>query len=231
MASRPVPEPHSADSQPDPRPAALAAQSVDLQRLVVRIAGKDTIAFAELYDAVSSKLYSEIRSMLTSPARAAGVLAATFVEAWALARFHAGTQDDAEAWITDIAVRRTMDRQFAGDSHRWAEAAADHAAPRSQLRWTVLADWRDRQYLLSLAVLLNRPRLVFPDGREPGQVGGTDATQAGDVAVEEPQPSGRTTGAQQRCSGAGDQGALIHLAPMMRWQCSIRRLPRTPDTS
>ena len=193
MASIPAPEPHSADHQPDAAPAAFAAPSVDLQRLVVRIAGKDRIAFADLYDAVSPELYSQIRSVLTSPVRAVGVLAATFVEVWALARFHAGDHD-AEAWITDIAVRRTMDRQFAGDRDRCEEDAADHAAPRSRLRWTVLADWHDRQYLLSLAALLNRPHLAFPGGPEPGPVGANDAASARDLVVEEPQRSGRATG-------------------------------------
>jgi len=232
MASIPVPEPHTADHQPDPAPAASTAQSVHIRRLVVRIAGKDRIAFADLYDAVSPTLYRDIRSVLASPVRATGVLAATFVEVWALARFHAGAGDDVEAWITDIAVRRTMDRQFAGDSDRPAQAAADHpASPRSWLRRTVLADWHDRQYLLSLAALLNRPHVAFPDRPEPGPGGDNDAAGACDLAVEEPPRSGPTTGAEEGCPAAGDQRGLVYLATTTPpAQCSSRQVPPTPET-
>jgi len=152
----------------EPAAASPPVPSTVLQRLVVRVAHKDTVAFADLYDALSPQLLGEIRSAWPSPSLAAAIVAATFVEVWTLARFHSGPGDDVEDWITDIAARRTCDRQFG--EHRCAhdEAGAGTVVSPRRLWWTAVTDTYDRQYVLCLAALLNRPQLACP---EPGPVG------------------------------------------------------------
>ena len=147
----------------EPAAASPLVPSADLQRLVVRVADKDTVAFADLYDALSPQLHGEIRSAWTSPFLATAIVAATFVEVWTLARFHSGPGDDVEVWITDIAARRTCDRQFGEHGCAHDEGAAGAVVSPRELWWTAVTDSYDRQYVLCLAALLNRPHLACPE--------------------------------------------------------------------
>jgi len=134
-------------------------QSAHLQRLVGRVADKDKVAFADLYDALSPRLFNELRSASESPLRVVALVSATFVEVWALARFHSGPGTDVEMWITDIAARRTMDRRpDAREFSDHASAAGSVVSPR----WSIGFNERyERQYVLCLAALLNRPLLAL----------------------------------------------------------------------
>ena len=137
-------------------------QSTYLQRLVVRVADKDKVAFADLYDALSPRLLDEIRSAAVSPLRVVALVSATFVEVWALARFHSGPGTDVEVWITDIAARRTTDRQRGARRYPNDAGAAGSVVSPRRPHWSIAFDERyDRQYVLCLAALLNRPLLAL----------------------------------------------------------------------
>jgi hypothetical protein len=160
MPSIVSPQPDSARHHCYPAPAASRLQSAYLGRLVDRVADKDRAAFADLYDALSPQLLGEIRAASTCAARAVAILSATFVEVWMLARFHASADDDVEAWIADITIRRTMNRRF--DEHApVAERAAGSVVSPRRPNWSSAAtDSYDRQYVLCLAALLDRPHLA-----------------------------------------------------------------------
>jgi len=137
-------------------------QSAHLQRLVGRVADKDKVAFADLYDALSPRLLDEIRSASASPLRVAALVSATFVEVWALARFHTGPGNDVEVWITDIAARRTTDRRRGAQGYTDNTGAAESVASSRRPHWSIAFYERyDRQYVLCLAALLNRPLLAL----------------------------------------------------------------------
>ena len=99
-----------------------------LQRLVRRVADEDHNAFADLYDELSGGLLLDLEQTTEDPVHAAAISAATFVEVWALARFHATADTDVHVWVADIAARRTADRQSAAGI-RQAHADPVHADP------------------------------------------------------------------------------------------------------
>ena len=136
-----------------------------LLQLVRRIAVEDHAAFAELYDALSDRLLRELESTTTDPVRAAAITRATFVEVWALARFHIGSDTDVYAWLTDIVARRSADRLAACTDHACPDQGSDEQ-PTRRPWWAASADSNDREMDLALRALLVRP--PWSPGRQRG---------------------------------------------------------------
>ncbi len=97
------------------RPVGLVADDGRLLRLVCRIAVKDRVAFAELYDVASAQLLDEIRLIVSGPDRAASIVSAAFVEVWSLARFHTDPGFDIYAWLWRASPYRRAAERFLGD--------------------------------------------------------------------------------------------------------------------
>lgn len=90
-------------------PPTRGVNAAGLARLVVRIAGHDRTAFAELFDAQWTTLLAHVHCGMPDHARAEQIATASFVEVWWLARYHTGANTDVATWITEIAARRTVD--------------------------------------------------------------------------------------------------------------------------
>jgi hypothetical protein len=156
-----IPLPRFADPLRLPPALPFAATEPDeplgpaeLLRLVRRIAAEDRAAFADLYDALSARILCELEST-NDPVRAAAITSATFVEVWALARFHIGSDTDVHAWLTDIVARRSADRRTACTDHG---SQNQPAGPTPW--WAAAADSNDRELDLALRDLLVRPSVV-----------------------------------------------------------------------
>lgn len=130
------------------------ASPADLLRLVGLVAGKDRPAFKVLYELTSPAVLAEVRSTILDPADGAAVTAATFVEVWALARYHADPDSDIYAWMVGIATRRIADRWPAESGEPPVRGSAGSSAPRREMWWAMVAASYDRQAELSLASLL-----------------------------------------------------------------------------
>ena len=105
-----------------PKPGAQQAAPTDIDALLVRVASGDRDAFAELYDAVASRVYGLVRRVLRDPALAEDVAQEALVEAWRTAARFDPSRGSAASWIFTIAHRRAVDRvrdeQAAADRER-----------------------------------------------------------------------------------------------------------------
>jgi DNA-directed RNA polymerase specialized sigma24 family protein len=128
------------------------ANQAHLLWLVGRIAIEDHNAFADLYDELSPDLLQELELTTADPAHAAAISAATFVEVWALARFHATPDTDVQDWIADIVARRTADRRSEPTGDRPATTVSSSGRPW----WSAAATSHDRHTQLALRSLLVR---------------------------------------------------------------------------
>jgi RNA polymerase sigma-70 factor (ECF subfamily) len=79
-------------------------------RLIERIATRDEVALAELYDRHSRSAYSVIIRILGSPSDAEEVLQETFVRVWSRAETYDAVLGAPGAWLTRIARNRAIDR-------------------------------------------------------------------------------------------------------------------------
>jgi DNA-directed RNA polymerase specialized sigma24 family protein len=148
----------SVDRGGDRVPPGPVADRAHLLSLVGRIAVEDRGALAELYDALSARLFKHLRRSTSDPVEATAVTNATFVEVWCLARFHAAPHTDVAAWIADIAARRTADRRWVAGRGAQADTTPDRSdAPGRRLCWVAAADSHDHHTRLVLAALLDRP--------------------------------------------------------------------------
>lgn len=78
--------------------------------LVQRIATRDEVALAELYDRHSRLAYSVIMRILGSPSDAEEVLQETFVRVWSRADTYDGLLGSPATWLLRIARNRAIDR-------------------------------------------------------------------------------------------------------------------------
>jgi DNA-directed RNA polymerase specialized sigma24 family protein len=140
--------------------AARPQRPVDaagLARLVVRIAGRDRVAFAELFDAQWRTLLAGVHHGVPDQLQAEQIATASFVEVWWLARYHTAAGTDVATWIAEIAARRTVDvlRTILPDG---APPAVDLApGERDTQTAAALAAVHHRRADLALATLLDRP--------------------------------------------------------------------------
>jgi len=90
--------------------ARAPQDAAHLDALLTRAAGGDRDAFAELYDAVSSRVFALILRVVVDRAQSEEVLQDVFLEVWESASRFAPNRGQAKAWLFTIAHRRAVDR-------------------------------------------------------------------------------------------------------------------------
>lgn len=83
---------------------------VDLADLLIRTAGHDRQAFADLYDATSSRVFGLILRVLRDRGYAEETLQEAYLQVWQKAGGFDPTAGSALSWLLTIAHRRAVDR-------------------------------------------------------------------------------------------------------------------------
>lgn len=96
-----------------------------LESLLARTALGDRVAFRELYDATSPRVYAVLMAMLREPAMAQDVMQDAYVKVWAQAREYHTERGLVLSWIIAIARYRALDLLRAS---RRRDALEDEAA-------------------------------------------------------------------------------------------------------
>lgn len=78
--------------------------------LLHRVAAGDQQAFAELYDALSARVYGLVLRVLVDRAQSEEVLQEIFLEVWQTAARFAPNKGQGRSWVLTIAHRRAVDR-------------------------------------------------------------------------------------------------------------------------
>lgn len=84
--------------------------------LLLRVAGGDQKAFAELYDLLSSRVFGLILRVLVNRSQSEEVLQEVFLELWQSAGRFAPNKGQGRTWVLTIAHRRAVDRVRASQS-------------------------------------------------------------------------------------------------------------------
>lgn len=84
--------------------------------LLIRVAGGDQVAFAELYDLLSARVFGLILRVLVNRSQSEEVLQEVFLEIWQSASRFAPNKGQGRTWILTIAHRRAVDRVRASQS-------------------------------------------------------------------------------------------------------------------
>jgi RNA polymerase sigma-70 factor, ECF subfamily len=90
----------------------------DLDRLLRRSAAGDEDAFAQLYDAVSSRLYGLVRRVVRDPAQSEEVAQEVFLDIWRHSARFDPTRGSAISWMLTIAHRKAVDRVRSAEAAR-----------------------------------------------------------------------------------------------------------------
>ena len=85
-------------------------RSARLAELLDRSARGHEVAFAELYDLTSGRIYGVVLKVLRSPDLAAEVTQEVYVEIWRQASRFSAERGNVMAWMATIAHRRAVDR-------------------------------------------------------------------------------------------------------------------------
>ncbi|GAA5035515.1 sigma-70 family RNA polymerase sigma factor [Terrabacter aeriphilus] len=103
----------SGDDSPEgaPRPASL-------EQLLHRSATGDESAFAELYDAVSARLFGLVRRVVRDPAQSEEVTQEVFLEIWRHSARFDPAKGGALSWMLTIAHRKAVDRVRSAEAAR-----------------------------------------------------------------------------------------------------------------
>lgn len=99
-------------------PAILRTVDVDIEQCLTRAAQGDQRAFAELYDATSSRVFGLVLRILVDRAQAEEVAQEVFLEAWRNARRFDPERGAAMSWLLQIAHARAVDRVRASQAQR-----------------------------------------------------------------------------------------------------------------
>ena len=102
----------SGDSSPE------GPARIDLDRLLRRSAAGDEDAFAQLYDAVSSRLYGLVRRVVRDPAQSEEVAQEVFLDIWRHSARFDPTRGSALSWMLTIAHRKAVDRVRSAEAAR-----------------------------------------------------------------------------------------------------------------
>lgn len=78
--------------------------------LLIAVAGGDQLAFAELYDLLSSRVFGLILRVLVNRSQSEEVLQEVFLEIWQSASRFAPNKGQGRTWIMTMAHRRAVDR-------------------------------------------------------------------------------------------------------------------------
>src|SRR5690606_4945570 len=84
--------------------------------LLVRVAGGDQRAFAELYDLLSPRVFALILRVVVNRSQSEEVLQEVFLEIWQSAARFAPNRGQGRSWVLTIAHRRAVDRVRASQS-------------------------------------------------------------------------------------------------------------------
>jgi RNA polymerase sigma-70 factor (ECF subfamily) len=91
---------------------------IDLERLLRRSAAGDETAFAQLYDAVSSRLYGLVRRVVRDPAQSEEVAQEVFLDIWRHSARFDPARGSALSWMLTIAHRKAVDRVRSAEAAR-----------------------------------------------------------------------------------------------------------------
>ena len=94
------------------------ARPVPLEQLLRRSATGDEAAFAELYDAVSSRLFGLVRRVVRDPAQSEEVTQEVFLEIWRHSARFDPSKGGALSWMLTIAHRKAVDRVRSAEAAR-----------------------------------------------------------------------------------------------------------------
>ena len=92
-----------------------------LNDLLLRVAGGDQHAYAQLYDAVAPVVFGIARRVLRDGSQSEEVTQEAMLEVWRRAARFDPQRGDATAWVATIAHRRAVDRVRASESSRSRE--------------------------------------------------------------------------------------------------------------
>ena len=95
---------------PEPEPGSSAASRPDLGGLLRSSARGDEAAFAQLYDATSSRIYGLALRVVRDPAQAQEVTQEAYLEAWKSASRFDQSKGSAISWLMTIVHRKAVDR-------------------------------------------------------------------------------------------------------------------------
>jgi RNA polymerase sigma-70 factor (ECF subfamily) len=95
-----------------------AARPVQLEHLLRRAATGDESAFAELYDAVSARLFGLVRRVVRDPAQSEEVTQEVFLEIWRHSARFDPSKGAALSWMLTIAHRKAVDRVRSAEAAR-----------------------------------------------------------------------------------------------------------------
>jgi RNA polymerase sigma-70 factor (ECF subfamily) len=105
-------------AEPGESPDAEQAPAVRQQQLLERVAQGDRIAFAELYDQVSPRVFGLVKRLLRDHAQSEEVTQEIFLEIWQSATRFDPNKGGAATWILTMAHRRAVDRIRSSQSSR-----------------------------------------------------------------------------------------------------------------
>jgi RNA polymerase sigma-70 factor (ECF subfamily) len=91
---------------------------VPVEQLLRRAATGDETAFAELYDAVSPRLFGLVRRVVRDPAQSEEVTQEVFLEIWRHSARFDPSQGAAMSWMLTIAHRKAVDRVRSAEAAR-----------------------------------------------------------------------------------------------------------------
>ncbi len=118
-----TPTPHPRILRAVPRwPAILGIVSPDLEQCLVRAAGGDQRAFAELYDASAPRVFGLVLRILVDRAQAEEVAQEVYLEAWRRAERFDPARGAAISWLLQIAHARAVDRVRSSQAQRDRDA-------------------------------------------------------------------------------------------------------------
>ncbi len=104
------------------QPAILRLVETTLEQCLVRAADGDQRAFAEVYDATSSRVFGLVLRILVDRAQAEEVAQEVYLEAWRQAKRFDPDRGAAISWLLQIAHARAIDRVRASQSQRDRDA-------------------------------------------------------------------------------------------------------------
>lgn len=88
------------------------------EELLARVAKGDQVAFAELYEEISPRVFGLVRRLLVDHAQSEEVTQEIFLEIWQNATRYEPTKGGASTWILTMAHRRAVDRIRASQAGR-----------------------------------------------------------------------------------------------------------------
>lgn len=145
MSLRSVPTGPGSDASGAGRSAGRAAENARLADLLGQASRGHEEAFAELYDATSSRIYGIVLRVLRSPDHAAEVTQDVYVEVWQKSTSFSSSRGSAMGWMATVAHRRAVDRvrSVESDVARDDRHARAHADRGHDVVWDDVAQTLD----------------------------------------------------------------------------------------